>query len=140
MYALSIPWRSFTGARGPRIISFHLFAEQEKLQNILVGGSKTLIEYPKEDSRRGDADPIAAAGSLWRPGSRDMHSYGEKKKEGWQRMDAKGGGGAMCQCLYRRSPGLEPWGEKEKTGKSGGIRIAAAGREGTRLGRWSEVE
>lgn len=93
MYALSIPWRSFTGARGPRIISFHLFAEQEKLQNILVGGSKTLIEYPKEDSRRGDADPIAAAGSLWRPGSRDMHSYGEKKKRvgsGWmQRGEAE---------------------------------------------------
>lgn len=33
-----------------------------------------------------------------------MHSYGEKKKnrEDWQRMDSKGGGGAVCQCVYRR--------------------------------------
>lgn len=41
--------------------------------------------------------------------------YGEEKR----RMDSKGGGGAVCQCVYRRSDGA--MGEEErKTGNSEG--------------------
>lgn len=53
----------------------------------------------------------------------------EKKRK---RMDSKGGGGAVCQCVYRRSD------ENREIG--GEVRIAAAGIEETRLGRWSELE
>jgi hypothetical protein len=91
MHSLS-PWQLFAIARDPRIISFPSFSEEEKLQNILVGGwfkvqgtVRTLtpvIECQRKGSRRGGrADPIAAAGSLWRPGRRDMHFYGEEKEE-----------------------------------------------------------
>lgn len=104
----------FARARDPRIISFPLFAEEEKLQNILVGG-RTLTpftECQRKGSRRGGrADPIAAAGSLWRPGSRDMQ-YTEKKRGGWiQRGEAE-----LCVNAFIGEV-MEPWGKKrEKQG------------------------
>jgi hypothetical protein len=98
----------FAEPRDPRIISFASFAEEEKLRNILVGGSNvdTVYRMPK-----GRVDARIRLLRLGRCGDPEagICTCTEKKRK---RMDSKGGGGAVCQCVYRRSGG--------KTGKSGG--------------------
>lgn len=74
-----------------------------------------------------------------------MHSYGEKNKQG---EDSIGGWiqrGEVEPCVNAFiGEVMEPWGKRRKEKKQGNrgveLRIAAAGREETRLGRWSELE